>query len=64
MSMDEYDGGPAGTTNIVNQDEQDMLRACVEDMATVVVAGGADDFSHVSPVFREDALAPVTPGDF
>lgn len=64
MSMDEYGGGPAGTSNIVNQDEQALLRACVNDVAMVVVPGGADDFSHVSPVFRESAAAPITPGDF
>jgi hypothetical protein len=42
-----------GNRNLVNGDEALTRAECVSDMAIVVVPGGADDFSHVNPVFRE-----------
>lgn len=42
-----------GNSTIVNQDEALIIQRCVTEVPVVVAPGGADDFSHVSPAFRE-----------
>jgi hypothetical protein len=42
-----------GNTTIRNGDEAVPRADCVSEVSMVVVAGGSDDFSHVSPMFRE-----------
>lgn len=48
--------GDGGNSTITNQDEQLILNDVVDDVAMVVLPGGADDFSHVNPQFREQAI--------
>jgi hypothetical protein len=45
-----------GSTTVVNQDEALIISRGVSEIPTVTAPGGADDFSHVSPSFREQAL--------
>lgn len=45
-----------GTSTITNQDEALILQDAVDDVAVVVLPGGSDDFSHVNPQFREQAI--------
>jgi hypothetical protein len=52
MDMDCVTAGGGNTTN-VNGDEAVPRAECVTDVPMVVVPGGADDFSHVNPAFRE-----------
>lgn len=48
--------GDGGNSTITNQDEQLILNDVVDDVPMVVLPGGADDFSHVNPQFREQAI--------
>lgn len=48
--------GDGGNSTITNQDEALILQDVVDDVPVVVAAGGADDFSHVNPQFREQAI--------
>lgn len=48
--------GDGGNSTITNQDEQKILNDVVDDVAMVVLPGGADDFSHVNSQFREQAI--------
>lgn len=48
--------GDGGNSTITNQDEQLILNDVVDDVAMVVLPGGADDFSHVNSQFREQAI--------
>lgn len=42
-----------GSSIIRNGDEQVPRAECVTEVPIVVAPGGADDFSHVNPMFRE-----------
>lgn len=42
-----------GSSIIRNGDEQVPRTECVTEVPIVVAPGGADDFSHVNPMFRE-----------
>jgi hypothetical protein len=42
-----------GNSTLTNQDEGLITQRCVAEIPVVVAPGGADDFSHVSPAFRE-----------
>lgn len=53
-----------GSQILVNQDEKLILQDYVADVAMVTVPGGADDFSHVNPMFREAATRPVDGSDY
>jgi hypothetical protein len=56
--------GDGGNSCITNQNEKLILQDCVQDVAVVVAPGGADDFSHVNPAFREAATRPVDGSDY
>jgi hypothetical protein len=60
----EYITGDGGNSTLTNQDEKLILEDCVADVAMVVMPGGADDFSHVNPMFRETATRPVDGSDY
>lgn len=60
----EYVTGDGGNLTLVNQDEKLILEDCVADVPMVVAPGGADDFSHVNPAFREAATRPVDGSDY
>ena len=51
--------GDGGNEYLVNQDECQILDRTIQAVPMVVAPGGADDFSHVNPVFRETATRPV-----
>jgi hypothetical protein len=48
-----------GTSTITNQDEAAILADTIADVSLVVLPGGEDDFSHVSPQFREPAVGSL-----
>lgn len=45
--------GDGGNSTLTNQNEALILARAVTEVPVVVAAGGADDFSHVTPAFRE-----------
>lgn len=52
MDMDCVVAG-GGDSTVKNGNDQTPVTECVADVAMVVAPGGADDFSHVNPMFRE-----------
>jgi len=48
--------GVGGNAHLTNQNEAEILERTVTSIPVVIAPGGADDFSHVNPQFRERSL--------